>query len=595
MHIHRNKILYSVINAVLLLFFIIACGYSNIALAGQIYASTNTSSTSASTSGTESTGPSLSTTSGLTGTASTGPTVVSPGSLADREQASLSRQYQFQVRNKAFLVGRAIAGSSGVPAAPTKEELEQEKLYRYFGVAVNLYKEQKLEEAAEILQYILDRDPEDEYIKSYLARVQKEMQIQKSDLKIADRSNAIFLKKKKIETLVQDGIDSYKNRDYDTALLKFADALGLDPNNATASAYMNKLKQYYLKEMRVENIVQDWTKSKSLNNETGKTPASTIGAEKGTDQKIAEAAEKLLNDKNGNATQKAADETINKNETSAKPLSDDEKMKKIILDKRAGSLLEQADLGYKIKEIIDSKELEEKKSKEFTLGPGDIVQISVRDHPELSGLTPLRLKGDIVLPLVNDTVIAKGLTVDELSEKVTEVLRRYVQDPYVNVSIVEYKSKVFYVLDENSCTPYPITRADTTLRDALFISDWGDNRALGRVLVIKPSKRYPIVKKVDAFELIFRGNLENNIRIDDGDVIYVPMTYAAKVTKTIFDTLGPFRAVRVARDEYLSGKWNQKDWEDMTRMPTKYDLQAADSKDLPEGPVGGINFVTNRR
>ena len=595
MHICRNKILYFSVNKTLLIAFIIVCGYSNIVLAAQIYSSTSSSNTSVSTSsGTESTstapaGPSLSTSSGLVGTASTGPTVVSPTNLADREQASLSRQYQFQVRNKAFLLGRAIAGSSGVPNAPTKEELEQEKLYRYFGVAANLYKEQKLEEAVEILKYILEKDPEDEYIKSYLARVQKEMQIQKANLKIADRSSAIFLKKKKIESLVQDGIDAYKNRDYDAALLKFADALGLDPNNAMASSYMNKLKQYYLKEMRVENIVEDWTKNKSSNNETTKMPTSTIDTEKGADQKIEEAAEKLLNDKNGNSTQKAADETP------TKTLSDDEKMKKIIFDKRAGSLLEQAELGYRIKEIIDARTLEEKKSTEFTLGPGDIVQLSVRDHPELSGLTPLRLKGDIVLPLVNDTVIAKGMTVDELSQKLTEVLRRYVQDPYVNVSIVEYKSKVFYVLDENSCTPYPITRADTTLRDALFLSDWGDNRALGRVLVIKPSKRYPIVKKIDAFELIFRGNLENNIKIEDGDVIYVPMTYAAKVTKTVFDTLGPFRAVRVARDEYLGGKWNQKDWENMSRMPTKYDLQAADSKDLPEGPIGGINFVSNRR
>jgi len=172
----------------------------------------------------------------------------------------------------------------------------------------------------------------------------------------------------------------------------------------------------------------------------------------------------------------------------------------------------------------------------------------------------------VVLPLVNDVIKIKGLTIQEATVTITNAMKRYVKDPHVTIAIDEYKSKMFYVIDEIGCTPYPITRTNLTLRDALFVSDWGDNRALGRVIVMKPHKVHPVIKKVDAFDLIYRGNLTNNVRIEDGDVIYVPLTIAAKTTKVIADTIRPFAAVRQARDEWLDLKGDRKGYAQYTRF-----------------------------
>ncbi|MCQ9206654.1 MAG: polysaccharide biosynthesis/export family protein [Omnitrophica bacterium] len=431
-------------------------------------------------------------------------------------------------------------------AARLQKMSEGEKLYRYFGVASGLRKEGRLEEAVEILGYILEKNPGDDYVKSYLKRAEKEMQRHKAKWKTDSKKDAAYLKEEKIKGLALDGSNYYKAGDYDKSLLQFVNVLSLDSKNQTAKHYMEKLKRYYAQELKMENIARSFI--------TGKKETDVV-------------------------SENAADM---------------EELKYIALNKRADSLLKQAELGFKIDGIVAAEKAREERSREFTLGPGDIVQMSVLDHPELSGEVTVLLSGEIKLPLVNDIVMAKDLTIDELTEKVTQAMGRYVQKARVNILPIEYKSKTFYVIDELTCTPYPITRPDFTLRDALFTSDWGDNRALGRVVVMKPSERRPVIKKVDAFDIIYRGNLKNNMRIQDGDVIYVPMTFMAKVTKTVADTLGPFRAMRQARDNYLNLRWNRHDWKGVLRLPKDYDTQPEDGKDVNLENLSLRDYIVSR-
>lgn len=416
---------------------------------------------------------------------------------------------------------------------------EQEKLYRYFGVAAGFCEEKRYEEAVEILEYILDKNPQDDYIREYLKRAKSEMQGQKTEWERNTKKEAGHFKKKRIKNLIQEGTLYYKAGDFDKALARFSDTLSLDPDNPVAQGYAEKLKKHYKKDLRIEYLVQ---------NKDGVLPDKT----------------------------------------------DTSEIKYLELEKKAKTLLNQTELGLRIEEIISAEKSAERRSQKLTLGPGDMLQISVLDHPELSGEVTVRINGEIVLPLVNDLVIAKGLTLEELSKEVKKTMKRYVQDPRINVSAIEYKSKLYYVIDEVGCTSYPITSADLTLRDALLTADWGDNRALGRILLTKPSKRHPIVKKVDGFDLVYRGELEDDIRIEDGDVIYIPMTVAAKVTKTIRDLLGPFSAIRQARDNYLNLKWNEKDWKATLRLPPDYDAQSEDSEDVRLENISLYDYIVTR-
>lgn len=83
----------------------------------------------------------------------------------------------------------------------------------------------------------------------------------------------------------------------------------------------------------------------------------------------------------------------------------------------------------------------------YRLSPDDSIQITVWKEPQLSGTYPVRPDGMISMPLLND-VRAAGMTPMELSNEMTERLRKYIQDPLVTVSVVAANSQKVYVLGE---------------------------------------------------------------------------------------------------------------------------------------------------
>ncbi|OGW75971.1 MAG: hypothetical protein A2Z72_04730 [Omnitrophica bacterium RBG_13_46_9] len=481
--------------------------------------------------------------------------ILAPDGLGTKEKAAMEKKYRYDYRQKDIILKPDISTdfTQEPLIAPLGAEIltEQEKLYRYFGIASVLQELGRFEEAIEILKYIQLKRPNDKYIENYLRGIQEEAKIKKTKWDKSTRKDAVILKEIKIKNLMQEGTAYYNQKRFDTALVRFVDVVNLDPGNATAKRYLDKLKKYYRDEIGVENIIRKWG-YEMTGEEQPKSGEQALYAFEGKDREIIankmEAAERLL---------------------------DKEEIQNVVEYAKVNSMMEQAELDVGVEDIINQRMEEERKKYSYTLGPGDVVQVSVQDHPELSGRSTVGIAGDIMLPLVNEPVEAQGLTLVALQEKVVGVLERYVKDPSVYIGIVEYQSKVFYVIDEEGCTPYSITRANFTLRDALFIADWGGDRALGRVLVMKPHKLHPIIKKVDAFDLVYRGNLARNVRIEDGDVIYVPMTMASKVTQTISDSLSPFAAVRDVREEWLSQRWNQQQgWYNIFRIPRTSSDQA---------------------
>lgn len=477
--------------------------------------------------------------------ADAGPVIVSNASLTNREQESAGRQYTYQFRGKSKLLNPYVL-TAGEPAADVevaaKPLTEAEKLYRYFGVATSLYEQGKFEEAIEILEFIVARDPENEYVKRYLQKVVYASKSQEGGYKKDAKIDAISLKKREIKLSLKEGIDYYKQKQYDMAVVKFSDVLQADPGNAQAKHYMAKLKERYSKEARIERMV---SAQKEGFNPSG--DARGLAAE--------------FSPKGPEGLKAAAQEIMDRGESllDGGRVQDIKDIDSLAFAEKNNALLEQAELGLTIDEIIAKQKEEAHKSRMMTIGVGDVIQILVYDHEELSGQATVRSSGEAMLPLVGVPIQVKGLTIEEATEKIREEMKKYVKDPVVTVDLIS-SSKLFYFIDEVGCTPYPITRPNFTLRDALLLSDWGSNRALGRVIVIKPDRLHPVVKKVDAFDLIYRGNLANNVVIGDGDVVYVPMTVVGKTTQTLSDTIAPFNEVAQARDRWLDLKWSSRGW-----------------------------------
>ncbi len=86
-------------------------------------------------------------------------------------------------------------------------------------------------------------------------------------------------------------------------------------------------------------------------------------------------------------------------------------------------------------------------STDYVIGPSDSLEISVWKEPTLSGTLPVRPDGMISLSLIGD-LQASGLTPMQLSHEIAMRLKRYINDPLVNVSVLGVNSRRIFLLGE---------------------------------------------------------------------------------------------------------------------------------------------------
>jgi len=84
----------------------------------------------------------------------------------------------------------------------------------------------------------------------------------------------------------------------------------------------------------------------------------------------------------------------------------------------------------------------------YTVQPGDTLAISVWKEPDLQGpMVLVRPDGTFSFPLVGQ-VDARGKSVTDLQQLITERLRKYISDPVVTVSVQEIKGNKVYVIGQ---------------------------------------------------------------------------------------------------------------------------------------------------
>lgn len=92
---------------------------------------------------------------------------------------------------------------------------------------------------------------------------------------------------------------------------------------------------------------------------------------------------------------------------------------------------------------------------DFELGPNDVLRVGVFGHPELgtplvpNGTSGTRVDpdGNLQLPLVGAVAVA-GLSLEEAREAIQAAHRPWVIDPRVDVSVVEFAARRFYLYGE---------------------------------------------------------------------------------------------------------------------------------------------------
>jgi len=157
----------------------------------------------------------------------------------------------------------------------------------------------------------------------------------------------------------------------------------------------------------------------------------------------------------------------------------------------------------------------------YVIGPSDSITVSVWKEPTLSAGLLVRPDGMISMPLLGD-VQASGLTCVQLGDQITAKLRKYVQDPKVDVVLTQIRSKFIYMLGEiGKKGPIEMTPGMTLLQAVAVaggISDYGNAK---KIYILRDENGQHLKLHVHYKEAL-KGNIELNILLKAGDTIVVP-------------------------------------------------------------------------
>lgn len=175
---------------------------------------------------------------------------------------------------------------------------------------------------------------------------------------------------------------------------------------------------------------------------------------------------------------------------------------------------------------------------QYKIGVGDLVRVTVWDHPELTnpaGNTTGQLQGQIVQPDGTfyfpflQKVKAAGRTTDDIREEMTKRLEQYIRSPQVDVYIQPngFRSQKIYVSGEIAQPGFfPITDVPMRLSDAIAMAGGLSREAdLENVTLQRDGQTY----RLNAYRLLYEGDLSQNVLLRSGDVLNLPDRRLRKV------------------------------------------------------------------
>ena len=158
---------------------------------------------------------------------------------------------------------------------------------------------------------------------------------------------------------------------------------------------------------------------------------------------------------------------------------------------------------------------------EYTIGPEDVLDISVWKNPELSRKVPVRPDGKVSMPLIND-IQAAGLTPSELREQLAKRLAEFVPSAEVAVIVSEVQSlKVAVVGAVKTPGRFMLKSPATVLECIALAQGLTEFAARDRIVVLRQNgtttTRIPF-----NYSKIADANGQDNFFVRPGDIIVGP-------------------------------------------------------------------------
>ncbi|MHB1233444.1 MAG: polysaccharide export protein EpsE [Burkholderiales bacterium] len=161
---------------------------------------------------------------------------------------------------------------------------------------------------------------------------------------------------------------------------------------------------------------------------------------------------------------------------------------------------------------------------DYRLGSGDVVKITVFDHPELKLDTRVDEQGQINFPLVGAVPVA-GETAATAQKRIALALEKggFLKNAQVNLIVDKYRSQQVSVLGKVKKPGKYSLEGPSTVTD--LVAEAGGIMATGSdtiMLIHRQQNGQPQQVKIDTRALYQHDQLTQDQQVRDGDVIFVP-------------------------------------------------------------------------
>ena len=155
----------------------------------------------------------------------------------------------------------------------------------------------------------------------------------------------------------------------------------------------------------------------------------------------------------------------------------------------------------------------------YLIGPEDVLDIVIKDSPELSRQVVVRSDGKITLPILGDVDVG-GRTPEKVEELVKAKATPFLREPiFVTVIVVASRNARVYLMGGGvEGNVVPLTRPITLLQ-LLAQTNLSEDADLQSAFVLRAGEKLSI----DFENLVKQGDLSQNVRMEPDDLVFVPL------------------------------------------------------------------------
>ena len=156
---------------------------------------------------------------------------------------------------------------------------------------------------------------------------------------------------------------------------------------------------------------------------------------------------------------------------------------------------------------------------DYLMGPGDTVRIDIWSLEEGHYTVPVDRNGNLSLPRAG-VIGASGLTFGQVEKAIETAYSRYYSNFEINVTMGQLRSITVYVVGQSAKPGAYTLSSMSTVINALMASGGPSLAGSLRNIEVKRSGR--TVSRFDAYDLLLKGDKKDDIRLTDGDIVFIP-------------------------------------------------------------------------